>query len=217
VISGDYFVGLDLGPPGEFTAVGVVERSGEVSAPPAYALRHLQRFPAGCAFTEVVPAVANLMGALPQAPLVVDFTAVGRPPVEALWTALPGRRVVPVVVTNGLATADASGEHHVPKRELVSCLQLLLQGRRLRVARSLPEATTLADELATFRVKAPAGASATDWRDRPHDDLILAVVLACWWAERTPRLATGATPIRFTPRPHRHWPEYSRERLRHRP
>jgi len=49
----------------------------------------------------------------------------------------------------------------VPKKELVTCLQLLLQNRRLHIARSLPEATALVRELQLFQVKITAGANET--------------------------------------------------------
>jgi hypothetical protein len=41
----------------------------------------------------------------------------------------------------------ADGSYHVPKKELVTALQLVLQGRRLRIARDLPEAARLVREL----------------------------------------------------------------------
>jgi hypothetical protein len=47
---------------------------------------------------------------------------------------------------------------HVPKKELVSCLQVLLQGHRLKIAETLPEAKTLVRELETFQVKITAAA-----------------------------------------------------------
>jgi hypothetical protein len=53
------------------------------------------------------------------------------------------------------------GAHHVPKKELVTCLQLLLQNRRLHVAGSLREAKVLVRELRNFQVKATAAANET--------------------------------------------------------
>ena len=67
-------------------------------------------------------------------------------------------------------------------------MQVLLQQRRLKIARSLPDAETLVSELQTFRVKVTLAAAETldAWRENAHDDLVLAVALACWWAERSP-------------------------------
>jgi hypothetical protein len=41
----------------------------------------------------------------------------------------------------------------VPKKDLASHVQVLLQQRRLKIARSLPDAEMLVSELQTFRVK----------------------------------------------------------------
>jgi hypothetical protein len=73
----------------------------------------------------------------------------------------------------------------VPKRDLVGVLQVLLQTRRLRIASQLPEATILERELLAFRAKTPtSGAEVAEaWRERPHDDLVLAVAFACWLGE----------------------------------
>jgi hypothetical protein len=62
------------------------------------------------------------------------------------------------------------------------------QGRRLAIARELPEAAVLAKELLAFKVKITAAGNETfeSWRERDKDDLVLAVALACWWAERRP-------------------------------
>jgi hypothetical protein len=63
-------------------------------------------------------------------------------------------------------------------------LQVLLTGRRLQVAHG-PEAPQLMRELGTFTVKVSetANESFESWRERDHDDLVLAVALAAWFAE----------------------------------
>src|SRR5262249_1510741 len=74
-----------------------------------------------------------------------------------------------------------------------------MQGRRLQIARSLPDAAALVRELRQFQVKITAAAPETcgGWRDGQHDDLVLAVALACWWSERTPPFeAPTAMPLR---------------------
>ena len=67
----------------------------------------------------------------------------------------------------------ADGSYHVPKKELITALQVVMQGRRLQIARSLPEAATLVRELQNFQVKITAAANETfgAWRDGQHDDL----------------------------------------------
>ncbi|HEY7309269.1 MAG TPA: hypothetical protein VH643_07940 [Gemmataceae bacterium] len=70
---------------------------------------------------------------------------------------------------------------------LISKLQVLLQARRLQVARTLPEAAVLVKELENFRVKITAARPETfaSWREGQHDDLVLAAALAAWLGEQT--------------------------------
>jgi hypothetical protein len=59
-----------------------------------------------------------------------------------------------------------------------------LQNGRLKVAAGLPEAETLKKELLNFRVKIDpktAHDSYEHWREGDHDDLVLAVSMACWF------------------------------------
>ncbi len=83
---------------------------------------------------------------------------------------------------------DSSGDdYRVPKRDLVSTLQVLFQAGRLKVAGDLPEARTLTEELLNFKVTINAKTahdSYESWREGIHDDLVLAVALACWHAEK---------------------------------
>jgi hypothetical protein len=92
-----------------------------------------------------------------------------------------------VAVTAGLRPLpDGSGGWLVPRQELVGTLQVLLQCQRLKVAPALPEAALLVRELANFRAKSAIAAEdlVLSWREGEHDDLVLAVALACWHAGR---------------------------------
>jgi hypothetical protein len=77
------------------------------------------------------------------------------------------------------------GDWLVPKKDLVSALQPLLQSRRLAVAHTLQEAPTLAQELTNFKAKTPARTEnvVADWRERVQDELVLAVAVAAWQGE----------------------------------
>jgi len=143
-----FIIGLDLGQTKDFTALAVLEQTTMADssglASPEYALRHLRRFPLGTLYTEIVPAVAEIANSstLCGSPLVVDQTGVGRAVVDMLSQAAGW--VVPVTITAGHAVTQAEARSwHVPKKELVTSLQVLMQSRRLVIARSLPDAATL--------------------------------------------------------------------------
>jgi hypothetical protein len=74
----------------------------------------------------------------------------------------------------------------VPKKDLAGTLHVLLQGKRIKVADTLEHAQTLVVELQQFQLKTvPMTADAViEWRERPHDDLVLAVAIAAWQAEQ---------------------------------
>jgi hypothetical protein len=188
----DFVVGLDLGQSQDFTVLAVLERNiqvGEALSPALteYSLRHLRRFSLGTPYTEIVPTVARLAGIRPLSgsPLVVDQTGVGRAVVDMLRQAVGW--VVPVTITGGHAvTRTEDGSYHIPKKELVTSLQVVMQSRRLKIARALPDAALLVRELQNFQVKITGAAHETFgvWREGQHDDLVLAVALASWWGER---------------------------------
>jgi hypothetical protein len=72
-----------------------------------------------------------------------------------------------------------TGGHLVPKQDLVGVLQVLLQGKRIRVSQELALSAMLLEELHQFRMKAvPLTDDVIEWRERPHDDLVLAVAVA---------------------------------------
>lgn len=180
-----YYVGVDLGQAQDYTAICVVEHS---STEHAYLVRHIERCSLGTPYPEIADRVVSYMRSpqLRGAALVLDATGVGRPVVDMLLQ----QRIYPVsvLITAGTTTTqDVVGFWHVPKRDLVGALQVLLQTRRLRVAGQLPYAKALVDELLAFRVKvntATGGDSYEAWRERDHDDMVLSVALACWYGLR---------------------------------
>jgi hypothetical protein len=75
----------------------------------------------------------------------------------------------------------------VPKRDLVGVVQVLLQTERLKFASEIPAVPMLVQELLAFRVKIDpltAHDSYGAWREGAHDDLVLAVAVAAWYAQR---------------------------------
>jgi hypothetical protein len=109
--------------------------------------------------------------------------------VDLLKNAHPPAFLQPILITGGHKATWEAGVWHVPKKELASVLQVLLQLGRLKIAKELPEAQALVRELENFKVKITIAANETfgGWREGDHDDLVLAVALACWLGENTPR------------------------------
>jgi hypothetical protein len=190
----DYILGLDLGQAQDYTALAVLERTrlpDPARLPETvshYAVRHLKRWQLGTPYTHIV---AELGGLVRQPPLdhpllVVDQTGVGAPVVDMVRQARLPASLRPVLITGGYAAnCGGDGVYHVAKVQLASVLQVLLQSRRIKVA-PLPERDVLTRELLAFQVKVTVSATETfeAWREREHDDLVLAVALAAWVGER---------------------------------
>jgi hypothetical protein len=133
---------------------------------------------------------------VPKVSLVLDYTGVGRPVLDMFLEAQadglipPDVDVIAVTITGGYrVTWDEHGTH-VPKRELASTVQRVMQEERLKISRSLPMAPLLTEELLGFRVKVTAAGSfqfgaGEDWRSAQHDDLVLALALGLWFGEAT--------------------------------
>jgi hypothetical protein len=203
-------LGLDLGKAVDFTALAVLEwtwpppaRPGGRTDLPVYQVRNLRRWPLGTSYTEIAAWLVRLFQsdeakprpgppAAVRAPvLVADETGVGTAVVEMLREALVRAKaeggLCGVTITAGSAVSmvpNVSGRWRVAKKELASVLVRLFQSRRLEIA-EVPERLDLFREAMEFSVKiTPAGNETFEsWRESEHDDLVLALALACWAAE----------------------------------
>lgn len=161
----------------------------DAPAKPPLSARHLERMPLGTPYPAIVDRVERLLSTDPlrgrPTYLIVDATGVGAPVVD-LFRAR-GLEPIAVTITGGTTVNRADyGALHVPKRDLISTVAVLLEQRRLAIAASLPEAATLVKELAGFQrrvSKAGNDQYEASWREAPHDDLVLAVALAAWYRE----------------------------------
>lgn len=187
----DFYLGLDLGQANDYTAICIAERLDVADNPLEYHLRHLERIKLGTPYPAIVEYVKSLMQTKQLANktvLVVDKTGVGAPVIDMFCQA----RLDPVAITitGGNTVSKESDGYHVPKRDLVSILQVLFQAGRLKIAADLPAAKALTEELLNFKVKInvkTALDSYEAWREGIHDDLVLATALACWYGEQQPR------------------------------
>lgn len=185
-----YAVGLDLGQAADFTALAV----GELvpASPFEVHVRHMERYPLRTPYPDMVASVQALIARLRpmgRVLLIVDHTGVGRPVVDMFRAAQLKVPIWPVTIATsamGQARRDEAGDWTVPKKDLVGALQSLMHTERLKIAKGLKEARTLQQELVNFRMKITAAANLTyeSWREGDKDDLVLAVAMACWAAQR---------------------------------
>ena len=201
-----YIVGLDLGQAADYTALCVVEQVPLPLRPDdvanrrtkrgnAYHVGHLERFPLHTSYTVIVERVKTLLHTPPldkKTPLVIDATGVGRA-ITDMFTAT-GVQPLAITITGGVDVVKASRyDYRVPKRDLVGTLRMLFDRDQLKVAEELAHAPTLINELVNFKrtVNLTTGHDSYEsWRESIHDDLVLAVSLACWYGENPPASRT---------------------------
>jgi hypothetical protein len=211
-----FCIGLDLGQQSDYTALAIVEvveddgsSAGGKKSVPFIHLRYLERYPLRTPYTEIADHVAELvrneglarhttdemLRTVTHRPeLVIDQTGVGAPVADLLRAR--GLDFRSVTITGG-EKARGGQSARVPKRDLVSALEVSLQTGKLRVAEGLLLWPDLRKEMQTFKRKInlkTAHDSYEHWRESDHDDLVLAVCLACWGA---PNTYSGAEAFSF--------------------
>jgi hypothetical protein len=202
-----YFVGLDLGQSADYTALAVIFDT-EVEVAPQYRikqlqLRHLERFPLRTPYPDIVKSVIELLKDPNLHPwefdgwrnfqthptLIVDATGVGKP-VTDLFDKRKVKYIGVSIHGGDKVTSGGARKYRVPKRDLVSSLEVPFHSGELKIAKDLPLREVLEKELSTFKRKIDlrtAHDSYEHWRESDHDDLVLACSLATWWARRKPK------------------------------
>lgn len=183
-----FFAGLDLGQAADYTALSIFEQFKEPGKDSHYHCVQLFRFPLRMPYHEIVQDVQRILS-LPElvksSKLVVDATGVGAPVVDLLMAA--NLNPIPIMIVSGASfSLTAQGVYHVPKVELVSNFQVLLQSGRVAFAQKLPDVQTLLTEMTTFQVRVTRAANEVfgAFREGTHDDLVLASALPLWYAEK---------------------------------
>lgn len=175
-------VGVDLGQAADYTAVAAIESTPDVTT--VYGLERFRGIPyvAKGDNPSIVKRVKEIM-ALPQladATLLIDYTGVGRPTYDIFVS--QGLKCTPINIHGGNKVSHNNGVYGVPKRDLVFSLVGLFQAQQLRLPVS-PESQILTQELLNFRMKINTKAhdSYEAWREKEHDDILLALSLCAWY------------------------------------
>jgi hypothetical protein len=91
-------------------------------------------------------------------------------------------RILPVTITGGTSESGTGSGYSVPKRDLITGLQVLFESGKFEMPESLPDSNELISELAGIRAKPSRSGH---WRyEGVPDDLALSLALAWWWARK---------------------------------
>lgn len=200
-----HLIGIDLGQAHDPTALALIE--WEHTAEPSYRVRGLHRLPLGTPYTEIPRALARRLTREPlksHVALAIDATGVGAPVVDLFREQLPNVNIFAITITGGTSVTGTHKDPHVPKRDLIGTSSVIFEQQRIRIAASMRHAETLRDELLAYRRSTTdRGTDTYAAASGSHDDLVLALSLALWTAERHPvRYATFHVPEGRIPTQH---------------
>jgi phage FluMu gp28-like protein len=179
-----FYIGVDLGKTRDPSAIAVVER-GAIGH--RYVdVRGLERLALGTTYPVVVERLSVLVWELKRCCLVVDGTGLGAPVVDLIRRAQMGCEICEVTITGGERATGSGSKWNVPKQDLMTGVQVLLETGTLRIARKLREAEALARELTDVRATQRKSGRIRMGADGcgQHDDLVMALALACWRSKR---------------------------------
>jgi hypothetical protein len=192
-VSPAFIVGLDLGMLSDHSALTVLS-TVDREFPRRYDVPHLHRWELMVGYEAVVNDVVSLFYTKELGPrhdryLVVDAGGVGRPVLEMLQRKLDvlSIDVIGVTITAGFDVVRTGlNDYRVPKRDIVGSIQSALGGRRLRVAEGLADAAQLEHELKhmTLKLTQSANQQFESLSERDHDDLVMSLGVALWFADQ---------------------------------
>jgi len=198
-----FYVGVDLGQKQDHTAIAIVEREdtrlanqmrayrAQAALPARLLVRRVERVALGTPYPRVVEAIREMVCGPPLAgrcAVVVDGTGVGAPVVDMLRAAGLGCEITAVTITGGeRESGRGTAWVSVPKRDLIAGVQLALEKSELRISKRMKDVGALVRELVDVRIT--AGRRMGSMRigadgSGEHDDLAIALALACWRARR---------------------------------
>src|SRR5690348_2150997 len=199
----NFTFGLDLGKIQDYSALAITERivaarevvfkgeGSEIQEDDHYQTRYIHRWPLGTDYPLIIQDVGGLMrrGAaqgMMDAALVIDATGVGKS-VLALFEIAYQRKLLGnywpwgMIIHGGRETNMK--KRLVPKAELVSKMQAVMQTGRLKIGQS-KWTPILKEEFGNFTAKINplTGHEAFESaRERDHDDIVLAVAMSVWF------------------------------------
>ncbi len=196
-----FVVGLDPASRIDYAGIAVVEPEG-AGKTMTFAVRHVERL-RGFAYPALAEKLKILLERLGgTSTLALDATGLGGPVTDFFREAGLKARIVPITSTGGREVRHEGGAFTVPKRELIGGLGLALETNRLKLSATMKTGDVLRRELESYTVKlADSGHESYSAPPGQHDDLISALALGAWLAQREGsggfRLETGRDSSRW--------------------
>ena len=189
-----YIIGIDLGQAQDWTAIIVdgvnVAPNGWGEDESDFTSIHINRPPLRTSYLDIVESLNPILKKLEEAgcsdpSIVVDKTGVGAGVVEMFEARYPDNNIISINITGGNEAREIPHENlwNVPKKLLVSALQISLQNGNQNIPAKLPNAQLLIREMENFKAKITTKTETFEaWREEgTNDDLVLAKALIAWY------------------------------------
>ena len=155
----------------------------------------IERFRLKTDYHDVAARVARLCShphLVGHTTVIYEMNGPGQVVHELLQRAKLEVTLLPVTTTGGQVATVKGARRTVPKAKLVASLEILFQQQYLKIASALPQADLLREELRQFEGRSRRGGSMDYGAGAGHDDLVMALALAGWWAyENRARALSG--------------------------
>lgn len=184
-----YVLGLDLGQQNDYSVLSIFNVKFDGDNRPLYELPYMKRFSLKTSYVDIVDEVIAIItkyNLLLNYSLIVDYTGVGRPVVDLFRQ----KHLNPVAlsITGGARTNWVTNvEVNVPKKDIVTYLQLVLQNNRIALAHDLPLLRTLTQEFLSFQLKirdnTTSVTSSYGGAYGVNDDIVMSMGIAIWLIE----------------------------------
>ncbi len=191
-------LGVDLGKKRDYSAIALLEREPVPTGKGTenhYKLTYIERLPLEAPYTVQVAHLKGLYTRLisqgREVDVVMDRGGVGEGVVDLVRAA--GLKPVCVFMTGGQKVTRDGLDFNVPKKDIVSAVEVLLENGHLEIHAGLPYARLLVSELGGFNYETNARGNVSFgndvgvlWREQEHDDLVFSVAFAAWYGENQP-------------------------------
>lgn len=180
-----YIIGLDLGQQNDYTVLTVVEPITSPLEGVKYHVPYMYRYPLKTSYVYIVEHVRNFieMRQLEDYLLVVDHTGVGIPIVDLFNE--HSINLVGITITGGhKANWHTPRSATVPKQELISCLQMAMQCKKMQISKDIGILDVLIKEFIGFTARiTKSGKGKFEAEHGVHDDTVLSLAMAIWYCE----------------------------------
>jgi hypothetical protein len=184
-----FYVGLDLGQRRDYTALTIIEKlfrpfwgdewlyaGKNEKGTTRYTVRAIERIRLATPYPEIVDWVKGIVThphLLKRCTLTVDATGVGAPVVDLLRRANLNCNLVPITIIGGSTNTHYNPvTGSVPRAQLLTNLQLMIQQDQLEVADTCGQASALQQELRHLKLDGTIHGQ--------HDDISIALALSAW-------------------------------------